>query len=170
MLSNHLILCLSLLLLPSIFPNIRVFPNESARLVCIQSLFKLTNMNSIPLCHHCTPNSRPETKNCRDWRLIPTHRCGYFVPTFFFGGGAGDAELVANIKISRLYINIQTSDSLENMSNWPAYQHGRSGRKATPSGKACAAQIPTWPSSPSIIFPASWGHEFVSIRLLALLS
>ena len=29
MLSNHLILCHSLLLLPSIFPNIRVFSNES---------------------------------------------------------------------------------------------------------------------------------------------
>ena len=28
--SNHLILCHSLLLLPSIFPSIRVFPNESA--------------------------------------------------------------------------------------------------------------------------------------------
>ena len=30
MLSNHLILCRSLLLLPSIFPSIRVFSNESA--------------------------------------------------------------------------------------------------------------------------------------------
>ena len=30
MLSNHLILCHPLLLLPSIFPNIRVFSNESA--------------------------------------------------------------------------------------------------------------------------------------------
>ena len=30
MLSNHLILCCPLLLLPSIFPSIRVFPNESA--------------------------------------------------------------------------------------------------------------------------------------------
>ena len=29
MLSNHLILCYPLLLLPSIFPNIRVFSNES---------------------------------------------------------------------------------------------------------------------------------------------
>ena len=29
MLSNHLILCHPLLLLPSIFPSIRVFPNES---------------------------------------------------------------------------------------------------------------------------------------------
>ena len=29
MLSNHLILCCPLLLLPSIFPSIRVFPNES---------------------------------------------------------------------------------------------------------------------------------------------
>ena len=30
MLSNHLILCCPLLLFPSIFPSIRVFPNESA--------------------------------------------------------------------------------------------------------------------------------------------
>ena len=30
MLSNHLILCCSLLLLPSIFPSIRIFPSESA--------------------------------------------------------------------------------------------------------------------------------------------
>ena len=34
MLSNHLILCHPLLLLPSIFPNIRVFSNESA--LCIR--------------------------------------------------------------------------------------------------------------------------------------
>ena len=32
--SNHFILCLSLLLLPSIFPSIRVFSNESA--LCIR--------------------------------------------------------------------------------------------------------------------------------------
>ena len=31
--SNHLILCLSLLLLPSIFPSIRVFSNELALLI-----------------------------------------------------------------------------------------------------------------------------------------
>ena len=31
--SNHLILCQSLLLLPSIFPSIRVFSNESALLI-----------------------------------------------------------------------------------------------------------------------------------------
>ena len=31
--SNHLILCLPLLLLPSIFPSIRIFPNESV--LCI---------------------------------------------------------------------------------------------------------------------------------------
>ena len=34
MLSNHLILCLPLLLLPSIFPSIRVFSNES--ILCIR--------------------------------------------------------------------------------------------------------------------------------------
>ena len=31
--SNHLILCCPLLLLPSIFPSIRVFPNESTLLI-----------------------------------------------------------------------------------------------------------------------------------------
>ena len=31
--SNHLILCRPLLLLPSIFPSIRVFSNESALLI-----------------------------------------------------------------------------------------------------------------------------------------
>ena len=36
--SNHLILCCSLLLLPSIFPKIRVFPNESALHICGQSI------------------------------------------------------------------------------------------------------------------------------------
>ena len=36
--SNHLILCRSLLLLPSIFPGIRVFSNESALLSCGQSI------------------------------------------------------------------------------------------------------------------------------------
>ena len=34
MLSNHLILCLPLLFLPSIFPSIRVFSNESALHMC----------------------------------------------------------------------------------------------------------------------------------------
>ena len=34
MLSNHLVLCCSLLLLPSIFPNIRVFSNKSV--LCIR--------------------------------------------------------------------------------------------------------------------------------------
>ena len=86
MLSNHLILCLSLLILPSIFPNIRVFSNESACLVCSQSLLKSINMNWIRLCPHFTLNSRPETKTYRDWRLMPAHCCGDFVPLPFWGG------------------------------------------------------------------------------------
>ena len=36
--SNHLILCRPLLLLPSIFPSIRVFANESARCISGQSI------------------------------------------------------------------------------------------------------------------------------------
>ena len=39
--SNHLILCHPLLLLPSIFPSIRVFSNESA--LCIRSELELTS-------------------------------------------------------------------------------------------------------------------------------
>ena len=52
------------------------------------------------------------------WRLSSS----YILPGLE-GAGAG-RELVANIKISRLYISIQPSDSLENMDNWPAVQHG----------------------------------------------
>ena len=59
---------------------------------------------------------------------------------------------------------MQTSDSLENMANQPAFQHGRSGGKAAPRG-----QGPAWPPTRAIISLASWGHEFVRTRLLALL-
>ena len=38
MISNHLILCRPLLLLPSIFPSIRVFPNKSALHISDQSI------------------------------------------------------------------------------------------------------------------------------------
>ena len=38
MLSNHLVLCYPLLLLPSVFPSIRVFSNESALLIRWQSI------------------------------------------------------------------------------------------------------------------------------------
>ena len=47
MLSNHLTLCYPLLLLPSIFPCIRVFCNESA--VCIRWL-RYWNFNVLQLC------------------------------------------------------------------------------------------------------------------------
>ena len=63
-----------------------------------------------------------------------------------------EKKRVANIKISRLYTDIQPSDSLENMDNWPAVQHGLSGGKtAPPSRQASAAQGPAWPPSPTII-------------------
>ena len=68
------------------------------------------------------------------WRLSSR----YILP----GLEGGGRELVANIKISRLCINIQTSDSHANMANWPTFQHGWSGGKAAPSGQACAAQGP----------------------------
>ena len=42
MLSSHLILCHPLLLLPSIFPSIRVFPNESALHIKLSSYWSFS--------------------------------------------------------------------------------------------------------------------------------
>ena len=53
--SNHFILCCPLLLLPSIFPSIRVFSNESALHIRWQkswSLFKLTSIESVMPSNH----------------------------------------------------------------------------------------------------------------------
>ena len=51
MLSNHLILCRILLLLPSIFPSIRVFSNESA--LCIRwPKYWSFSFNISPSCEH----------------------------------------------------------------------------------------------------------------------
>ena len=49
--SNHLILCCSLLLLPSIFPNIRVFSNESAFCIRWPKYWSL-NFNISPFNEH----------------------------------------------------------------------------------------------------------------------
>ena len=49
MLSNHLILCHSLLLLPSIFPSIRVFSNESALLIRWPSIGASTSASVLPM-------------------------------------------------------------------------------------------------------------------------
>ena len=49
MLSNHLILCCSLLLLPSIFPSIRVFSKESALRLSGQSIGVLALKAVLPL-------------------------------------------------------------------------------------------------------------------------
>ena len=47
--SNHLILCCPLLLLPSIFPNIRVFSNESALCIkCWSFSFNISPSNGYP--------------------------------------------------------------------------------------------------------------------------
>ena len=50
--SNHLILCRPLLLLPSIFPNIRVFSNESALCIrwpkCWSFSFSISPSNEYP--------------------------------------------------------------------------------------------------------------------------
>ena len=97
--SNYLILCLPLLLLPSIFPNIRVFSNVSACLVCIESLLKSTNMYSTPLCPHCTPKSRPDTKTCRLKADSSTLLWRFHLKSFFL---EGEEKLVASIKVNRL--------------------------------------------------------------------
>jgi len=58
--SNHLVLCRPLLLLPSIFPSIRVFTNESV--LCIRLCISTINLSffTISCDHpkggtHCTP-------------------------------------------------------------------------------------------------------------------
>ena len=52
--SNHLILCCPLLLLPSIFPSIRVFPNESILHISGQSIGVSASTSVLP-------------KNIQDW-------------------------------------------------------------------------------------------------------
>ena len=52
---NHLILCRPLLLLPSIFPNIRVFSNESALRISIGQSIGVSVLTSVP------------PKNTQDW-------------------------------------------------------------------------------------------------------
>ena len=47
--SNHLILCHLLLLLPSIFPSIRVFPNESVLHIGGQSIRASTSASVLPM-------------------------------------------------------------------------------------------------------------------------
>ena len=49
MLSNHLILCHPLLLLPSIFPSIRVFSNESALHIRCQNIGASASVSVLPM-------------------------------------------------------------------------------------------------------------------------
>ena len=49
MLSNHLILCCPFLLLPSIFPSIRVFSNESALLIRWPSIQASPSVSVLPM-------------------------------------------------------------------------------------------------------------------------
>ena len=55
--SNHLILCCPLLFLPSIFPNIRVFSNESVVRISGQSIGTLSSASVLPM-------------NIQDWFLL----------------------------------------------------------------------------------------------------
>ena len=50
--SNHLILCCSLLLLPSIFPNIRVFSNESSIVYIYHNFFIHSSADGHLGCFH----------------------------------------------------------------------------------------------------------------------
>ena len=49
MLSNHLILCCALLLLPSIFPSIRVFSNESALCIRWPKYWNFSSASVLPI-------------------------------------------------------------------------------------------------------------------------
>ena len=49
MASNHLVLCFPLLLLPSIFPNIQVFSNESALLIRWPNIGALASAPVLPM-------------------------------------------------------------------------------------------------------------------------
>ena len=49
MLSNHLILCFPVLLLPSNFPSIRVFPNESALCIRRPNIGALVSASVLPM-------------------------------------------------------------------------------------------------------------------------
>ena len=71
--SNHLILCHGLFLLPSIFPSIRVFPNESALHIRWPEYwsfsFSISPSNSKPL-HSCYENPTKSMKRQQAF-LIP---------------------------------------------------------------------------------------------------
>ena len=58
-LSNHLILCLPLLLLPSIFPNIRVFSNELALCIRSQSIEVSISAQVFPMNTSLQPHLLP---------------------------------------------------------------------------------------------------------------
>ena len=74
--SNHLILCRPLLLLPSIFPSIRVFSNESA--VCIRwpkywsFSFNISPSNELPLQYSGLENYMNYTVHgvAKSWRRL----------------------------------------------------------------------------------------------------
>ena len=87
--SNHLILCRPLLLLPSIFPSIRVFPNESA--LCIRwPKYWSFSFNTSPSSEH--PGLIPFRMDWLD--LLAVHSIGDQSWVFF---GRTDAKAEAPI-------------------------------------------------------------------------
>ena len=86
MLSNHLILCHHLLLLPSIFSSIRIFPNESA--LCIRRP-KYWSFSISPHNKYSTLISFRI-----DWfallaAILPGHSCLSGLPSVTSGGAVG---------------------------------------------------------------------------------
>ena len=92
--SNHLILCRPLLLLPSIFPSIRVFSNESALYIRWPKYWSFSFSISLSIVLMCRINSL----DCLDCELC------YAVAIFFF------------FLLITLY-KLRISDSLINSSN-----------------------------------------------------
>ena len=100
--SNHLILCCPLLLLPSIFPSIRVFSNESALRIrwvkywsfSFRSVLPMNIQDWLPLGSPCSPRDSQESspapqfesivslllsllcnKECMIWTIVSTQSC-----------------------------------------------------------------------------------------------
>ena len=100
--SNHLILCCPLLLLPSIFPRIRVFSNESALRIrwvkywsfSFRSVLPMNIQDWLPLGSPCSPRDSQESspapqfesiislllsllcnKECMIWTIVSTQSC-----------------------------------------------------------------------------------------------
>ena len=91
--SNHLILCHPFLLLPSIFPNIRVFSNESALHIrwpkywsfSFNTLLVLCNSQSPFLCIAVSSQTNQPNSLVIEWKKLKLgwkNKCGYTTSNF----------------------------------------------------------------------------------------